>query len=70
MDEWQQGFVRGKAARAELLQNAAKALRPFAGCVFDDNGDVTVGDTFRITPSEWAQARRTYLKLTRELRAG
>ena len=62
--------VNGRGALHLLLERAVLALRPFAGCVFDDNGDVTVGDTFRITPSEWAQARRTYLKLTRELQAG
>lgn len=33
------------------------ALRPFAACVFDDNGDVTVSDVWRITAAQWNAAR-------------
>lgn len=33
------------------------ALKPFAACVFDDNGDVIVSDVWRITAAQWNAAR-------------
>lgn len=46
--------VRRLVAEKKALR---EALKPFAACVFDDNGDVIVSDVWRITPAQWNAAR-------------
>jgi hypothetical protein len=38
------------------LRAAITALKPFADCVYNDNGDCTVSDTFSVTPDEFITA--------------
>lgn len=38
------------------VAKATRALKPFANCVFNDNGDITISDTHRLTHEDYVAA--------------
>jgi hypothetical protein len=66
VDVWMRSCKAAEEEAAQLrarLHEAEKALRPFAGCVFNDNGDVTVS-TGHLTTHDWLTAKRARATLT------
>ncbi|KTS02524.1 hypothetical protein SB2_25590 [Methylobacterium radiotolerans] len=49
----------------DRVRDAEKAMRPFAGSVFNDNGDVTIS-TGHLTAQDWLAARRFHLSFSPE----
>lgn len=49
----------------DRVREAERAMRPFAGSVFNDNGDVTIS-TGHLTAQDWLAARRFHLSLSPE----
>lgn len=56
-NEAQRKTIRAQSAEIRRLR---AALKPFAGCVFNDNGNVTVS-TSNLMSNDWVNARKAFL---------
>ncbi len=59
-----------KEILTDALKQAQRALRPFAGRVFYDNGDCTVSDTHTLVTADFLNARNAALKIAEALKNG
>lgn len=57
MDAVKDTMIEVLTERANQMQ---KALQPFANCIFNDNGDVTLSNTHRLTTQDFLQAHHAH----------